>query len=410
MRIFGWEIKRSKRSSKNYINPVITTSTSILQSREYPMLLSAVYRCVDLIGNDIAQLPFFTYRIKAGGYKELYFDHPVFRILNEEPNEDMTRFTFIKTLISSTLLTGNGYAYIKREGTKVTELIYLPSDHVTVVNVDHKGKEHRRYRVQGFEALVEPKDMIHILNFSYNGITGVSTLTHARQTLRIATDSEQHASKFFEGGAAVNGVLTIDSGRLNKEQKDQNYNEWEARMNPRTGHGGLVILEGNMKYQPISINPKDAQMLETREFNVIDICRFFSVSPVKAFDLSKSSYSTLEATQLAHLTDTISPWLTKIELEFKRKLFYDSEKNYIDVKFNTKAMLRADSKSQAEFFAKLFQVGAMTPNEIRRDLDMNQIENGDNSFVQVNVQTLDQAVNKHLYDNNLVSNKEEDNG
>ena len=137
----------------------------------------------------------------------------------------------------------------------------------------------------------------------------------------------------------------------------------------------------------------DAQLLETREFNVIDICRFFGVSPVKAFDLSKSSYSTVEATQLAFLTDTLNPLLEKIELEFERKLYKPSERNSIDVRFDTSSLLRADKASQASYYNTLFQIGAITPNEIRKALDLEPLENGDKSFVQVNVQTLDNATN-----------------
>ena len=147
-----------------------------------------------------------------------------------------------------------------------------------------------------------------------------------------------------------------------------------------------------MTFQPITVNPADAQLLETREFNVIDICRFFGVSPVKAFDLSKSSYSTVEATQLAFLTDTLSPLLEKIELEFQRKLYKPSEKKSIDVRFDTSVLLRADKASLAEYYNKLFQIGSITPNEIRKALDFEPIENGDKSFIQVNMSTLDKII------------------
>ena len=143
----------------------------------------------------------------------------------------------------------------------------------------------------------------------------------------------------------------------------------------------MAVLEGNMDFQPITVNPSDAQLLETREFNVIDICRFFGVSPVKAFDLSKSSYSTVEATQLAFLTDTLAPLLEKIELEFERKLYKPSERENIEVRFNTEVLLRADKASLASYYNTLFQIGVITPNEIRKVLDLPAIENGDKSFV-----------------------------
>ena len=140
-----------------------------------------------------------------------------------------------------------------------------------------------------------------------------------------------------------------------------------------------------MDFQPITVNPADAQLLETRQFNVVDICRFFGVSPVKAFDLSKSSYSTVEATELAFLTDTLSPLIEKIEEEFERKLYKPSEKDSIDVRFNTSALLRADKQSLANYYNTLFNIGVVSPNEIRRELDLPAIDNGNNTFVQVNI-------------------------
>lgn len=167
-----------------------------------------------------------------------------------------------------------------------------------------------------------------------------------------------------------------------------------------------------MKYQPISINPRDSQFIESRQFNVVDICRFFSVSPVKAFDLSKSSYSTVEATQLQYLTDTVLAVITKIEQEINRKVFLPSERGKVMAEFDTSAILRTDKSAQAAYWKDMANVGAATPNEIRRENNLPPIANGDNAFVQVNVQTVDNAVkeiqpangnNPKLSDNPVVS-------
>jgi HK97 family phage portal protein len=366
------------------------------------MLLSTVYRCVDVISDAVAQLPLETYNIDAAGFKSPAIHHPAFRLMNEEPNEDMTRFTFFKTLVVSMLLRGNGYAYIERDHLgNAMQLVYLPATHVSVEWVlDAKGIQRKRYRVTGFRELVEPKEMIHLLNFSYDGIIGVSTLTHARQTLGIATDSEAHAAGFFRSGASTAGILTVEGPKLSDAQKEQNYAVWEKRVNPTTGRpNGIAILDGNMKYQPITINPKDAQLLESRMFNVIDICRFFSVSPVKAFDLSKSSYSTVEATQIAFLTDTIAPIITKIELELQRKLFLPSERSRLKIEFNTNAFLRTDKAAQAAALKDQFLIGGLTPNEARKENNRPRLENGDEAFVQVNVQTLKRAIENPVSSN-----------
>lgn len=355
------------------------------------MLLSAVYRCVNVISDSVAQLPLEPYLIDASGYKTKYVAHPTYYLLNKEPNNRMTRFIFIQALVASVLLKGNGYAYIERDkqGNAIA-LQFIDSTYVTVVTTDKTNK--LMYSITGFNSLIEPINMIHILNFTYDGINGISTLEHAKQTLGLSTDSESHAAGFFKGGANLAGILKVQS-TLSEKQKTGLKTSWQTAFSPSTGTpNGVAILEGNMDFQPITVSPADAQLLETREFNVIDVCRFFGVSPVKAFDLSKSSYSTVEATQLAFLTDTLSPLLEKIELEFERKLYKPSEKNNIDVKFDTSALLRADKASLAEYYNKLFQIGVITPNEIRKALDLPALPDGNESFVQVNVTTLKNAI------------------
>jgi len=392
MKIFGYEIRRAGKEELSRIPAWgYRGSWPALTSRSKPMLLSTVYRCVDLISDSVAVLPLKTYRVDTDGFKREAKEHPVYTLLDLEPNEDMTRYVFFKTLMASVLLTGNGYAYIERDAQlRVVQLIYIPSNQVTITWItDRKGISRKRYQVTGFSSLVEPKDMIHVLNFSYDGIIGVSTLTHARQTLGIATSSEEHAEGFLRSGG-VSGVLTVEGARLSKEQKDQIYDTWDERV---ANHpNGIAVLEGNMRYQPITINPKDSQLLESRMFNVVDICRFFSVSPVKAFDLSKSSYSTVEATQLQYLTDTALAVITKIEQEINRKVFLLSEMKTLKAEFDTSAILRTDKAAQAAYWKDLSVVGAATPNEVRRENNLPRIENGDKAFVQVNVQTLDNAV------------------
>ena len=195
----------------------------------------------------------------------------------------MSRFTFRKTLSVSVLLKGNGFAYIERDKKGDVILIkYIPSEFVTLIQSENDIK----YSVVGIKGYVESCNMIHILNFSYDGINGISTLEHAKKTLGLSTDSEEHAAGFFKGGANVAGILKVQS-TLNSAQKESLKSAWQTAFTTVTGTpNGVAVLEGNMDFQPITVNPSDAQLLETRQFNVIDICRFFGVSPVKAFDLS----------------------------------------------------------------------------------------------------------------------------
>lgn len=384
-----------RRASKKEVSQVAawnSGSSFSLTSRSKPMLLSTVYRCVDLKSDSIGVLPLKIYEIDENGFKKEARNHPLYHILNIEPNENMSRYVFFKTMQASAELRGNAYAYIERDVKNViTQLVYMPESQVSIEFVrDGYGIQRKRYRVVGFEKLVEPRDMLHILNFSYDGIWGVSTLQHARQTINISTSSEEHAGGFFNRGGSISGVLTVEGVRLNKDQKDQIYKTWEERV--VNSPNGIAVLEGNMKYQPITVNPKDSQLLESRVFNVADICRFFSVSPVKAFDLTKSSYSTVEATQLQYLTDTLLPIISKFELELNRKLLLPSERNRYCIEFDSSAILRTDKAAEATYLQTMHNMGAITINEIRLKSNLPKVENGDVPFVPVNLQPLDIAV------------------
>lgn len=402
--MFGFGKKRTEQpkvEERSYFGDYLSYNCATSYTTEKSMLLSTVYRCVEVISDSVAQLPLEPYKMDSQGYKIKFTSHPTYKLLNKEPNPRMTRFDFIKVLIVSTLLKGNGYAYIERDGKGDAQgLHFIPAELVTV-NRPKSLKESVSYSIAGL-GTVESCNMIHIKNFSYDGIEGVSTLRHARNTLGLSTDAEAHAAGFFKGGANLAGILKSTSN-LNNQQKSELKRSWQMAFSPSTGTpNGVAVLEGNLSFEPITVNPTDAQLLETRQFNVVDICRFFGVSPVKAFDLSKSSYSTVEATNLSFLTETLSPLLEKIELEFERKLYKPSEKDSIDVRFDTATLLRADKQSLANYYQTLFNIGVVSPNDIRKQLDMEAIEGGDNTFVQVNIQTLKRAISSKPKNTNTI--------
>lgn len=350
------------------------------------MALSSVYRCVEVISNSIAQMPLEPYKLDADGFKKKYVHHPTYLLLSKEPNRRMTRYTYIKTMVSAMLLNGNAYSYIVRDEEGVAkELIYIDPSRVRPVAQEDGSVT---YNINGVGFSIPSSDMIHILNVTYDGIVGISVISHATQAISLASASEAHASGFFKGGANTAGILKVQ-GVVSKEQAKQIKASWSDAFTPGTGQpNGVAILQGNMDYTPITINPADAQLLETRRYNMEDICRFFGVSPVKCGDLTKSSYSTVEATQLAFLTDTIAPILEKIELEFERKLYGVRERWQIDVRFDTSVLLRADKGSEADYYTKLFYLGVLSPNEIRQRLDLEPIDGGDAHYLQVNLQDM----------------------
>ena len=364
----------------NYLTYNSTGSYTTTKS----MNLSAVYRCVEVISDAVAQLPIECSKVDQNGYKRKYIETPIYNLITKKPNNLMTRFTFIKTLITSVLLKGNGYALIERDKTgKPQNLKFIQSE---FVNPQILKTGEIVYQITGMKQFVASKDMIHILNFSYDGLVGISTLQHAKLTLELTADSENHAAGFFKGGANLAGILKT-MGSLSSEQKQNIKSAWQSAFTPNIGSpNGIAVLECNMEFQPITVNPADAQLLETRKFNVIDVCRFFGVSPIKAFDLDAANYSTVEATQLAFLTDTLAPLLEKIEEELQRKLFNEDESAVVN--FDESALLRTDKTSQAEYFTKLINAGIMTPSEARKQLGLPYREEADKLLIQVNMTTL----------------------
>lgn len=383
--------KEQKPEERSMFGEYLLYNSASSYANNKAMLLSAVYRCVEVISDSIAQLPFEPYRIDSDGCKIKFTNHPTYNLLNREPNQNMSKFTFMKTMVVSMLLTGNAYAYIERdEKGNAKALYYIPTELVTILK-PQTLTDTISYSITGMKNVVEDCNMIHILNFTSDGYEGISTLAYARKTLGLAMDAEANAEGFFKGGANVAGILKCNSP-LTTKQKESLKSSWNSAFNGNTGTpNGVAVLDADLDFQSVTVNPSDAQLLETRQFNVIDICRFFGVSPVKAFDLTKSSYNTIEQMQIAFLTDTIQPLLEKFENEFQRKLYKPSEKDSITVRFSTAPLLRADKQSQANYYNTLFQMGVMTINEIRKELDLPHLENGNTSFVQVNVQTLKNA-------------------
>ncbi len=386
-----WKKNKPEERASAVFGDYLLYNSSTTFTNNKALLLSACYRCVEVISDSIAQLPCEPYRIDSDGCKIKFTKHPTYNLLNREPNQNMSKFTFMKTMVVSMLLTGNAYALIERdERGNAKALYYIPTELVTILK-PQTITDTISYSITGMKNVVEDCNMIHILNFTSDGYEGISTLAYARKTLGLAMDAEANAEGFFKGGANVAGILKCNSPLATK-QKESLKSSWNSAFNGSTGTpNGIAVLDADLDFQSVTVNPSDAQLLETRQFNVIDICRFFGVSPVKAFDLSKSSYNTIEQMQLAFLTDTLQPLLEKIECEFQRKLYKPSEKDNITVRFSTAPLLRADKQSQANYYNTLFQMGVMTINEIRRELDLPHLENGDTSFVQVNVQTLKNA-------------------
>ena len=346
------------------------------------LALSAVYRCVEVITNGVASLPVKLYRTDEKGFKYEMHNNLSF-ILSKKPTGKINAFTFYKLIVKDILLQGNAYALILRNGKgEVIGLQYIQAGLVSPID---KG-DRIEYQVTGIKGFVRQEDILHFMNYTDNGVYGISVLTHARRTLGIADYGENASENFYKSGGCTTGFLKFD-GPSSGKQREEILSAWnQATGGVRNQPNGIPVLPANVNYTQLSVNPADAQLLESREFSVVEICRFFGVSPTKCFDLTHASYNNSEMAELAFLNDTLRPLLTKIEMEMETKLF-KPEEGY-DIKFDVSELLRTDKKSQAEYFTKMFNLGVLSPNDIRKELDMDEIEGGDIHCAQINLTSI----------------------
>lgn len=346
------------------------------------LALSAVYRCVEVITNGVASLPVKLYRTDEKGFKYEMHNNLAF-ILSKKPTGKINAFTFYKLIVKDILLQGNAYALILRNGKG--EIIGLQYIQAGLVSPIDRG-DRIEYQVTGIKGFVRQEDILHFMNYTDNGVYGISVLTHARRTLGIADYGENASENFYKSGGCTTGFLKFD-GPSSGKQREEILSAWnQATGGVRNQPNGIPVLPANVNYTQLSVNPADAQLLESREFSVVEICRFFGVSPTKCFDLTHASYNNSEMAELAFLNDTLRPLLTKIEMEMETKLF-KPEDGY-DIKFDVSELLRTDKKSQAEYFTKMFNLGVLSPNDIRKELDMDEIEGGDIHCAQINLTSI----------------------
>lgn len=410
-----------ERSFDDWSNPILGTlniSSSTSYTAAKAMKLSTVYRCVNLISDSIASLPIIPYTYKRNGeitnWKYINYDENYYNLLNIQPNGLMSANTFKKLLVVNMLLKGNAYVLIDRNKTGlILNLILLNSDYIEPKIMNDDLVYFDNYNKKSYDKT----QIIHLLNYTTNGILGYSTITHAATTLGISYNSEEHTSNFFKGGASLAGILRPIAGvNINTAKataaKDAFINALNSDLNGTSN--SIVVLDSGLEYQPITISPKDAQLLESRQFNVIDVCRFFGVPPTMAFS-ETGKFSTAEQQQLDFLNTTLTPLLEKIENEFFRKLYLQSEWNYSDLKFDTENLMRTDANTRADYYTKLFRVGGYTINEIRERLNGGfPVSGGNRCFIEVNLQPSDALIAEQnnvsdpsgQLDNNLKQNNE----
>ena len=363
------------------------------------MQMSAVYACVRIIAEAIAQIPLNVYRFTEDGGKEKDPRHPLYFLLHDEPNPEMTSFIFRETLMSHLLLWGNAYAQIIRNGMgEVVGLYPLMPDRMEVDRdeegnlvytytkyFDEAGARHRYEQVK-----LPAWQVLHIPGLGYDGLIGYSPIAMARNAIGMSMAAENFGATFFANGATPGGVLEHPGIVKDPERLRES---WHAQFSGRNSHN-IAVLEEGMTFKPMSIPPEEAQFLETRKFQIDEIARIFRVPPHMVGDLEKSSFSNIEQQSLEFVKYTVGPWVARWEQSLSQALLLPSEKTRYTIKYNLDGLLRGDYESRMNGYAVGRQNGWLSANDIRELENMNKIpaeEGGDEYLINGNMTKLKDA-------------------
>lgn len=342
---------------------------------ENALSVSAVWACVRAISEDVAKLPLILYRETGGKGKERLKTHPLYRLLHDAPNPDMSSFDFRSTVTAHALLTGNGYGRIYRDGvSRPSEFEILDPTRVEVRRSTVDGSIVYVYRDPwtGKRETIFADDILHIRGLGFNGLVGYSVVEWARRSLGLTAAAEKFGAAFFGNSSTPKGVLE-HPGELDDEGEDRLRKSWEAAHRGPGNANRVAILEDGLKFKPVTIPPEDAQFLETRQFQIAEVCRWFRMPPHKVADLSRATFSNIEHSSIEYVGDTLMPWLVRWEQEIRRKCFTSSERNTLAAEHLVAALLRGDLKSRYEAYAIGKQWGWLNSDRICEMENLNPI-------------------------------------
>lgn len=368
---------RDKPANQTIMNPYRFmfggSSAGKSVTEQTAMQMTAVYSCVRVLSEAVAGLPLHFYQYRDTGGKDKAAEHPLYFLLHDEPNNEMTSFVFQETLMTHLLLWGNAYAQIIRNGKgEVVALYPLMPDKMTVNRDDNKDIYYL-YQADIGQVRLSKADVLHIPGLGFDGLVGYSPIAMAKNAIGLAIATEEYGSKFFANGANPGGVLehpgTLkDPGKLRES--------WNATFGGSSNAAKVAVLEEGMKYTPISMSPEQAQFLETRKFQLEEIARIFRVPLHMVGDLDHATFSNVEHLSLDFVKFSLSPWLNRWEQALNKFLLSRDEKQKYFIKFNVDGLLRGDYATRQQGYATGIQNGFLSPDDVRELEDLNPIPGG----------------------------------
>ena len=392
MGIFTGLFKSRDKPQNSYDSPSYTyffgrTHAGKRVTDRTAMQHTVVYACVRVLSEAIAQLPLHVYQYTENG-KERALMHPLYFLLHDQPNPEMTSFIFRETLMSHLLIYGNAYAQIIRNGRgEVIGLYPLMPDRIKVDRDERNrlvyiysryDEANPNFKVQG-DIILRQEDVLHIPGLGYDGLVGYSPIAMAKNAIGISLACEEYGASFFGNGASPSGVLEHPGVIKNPERVRE---AWQKAYGGNNNHRTAILEEG-MKYTPISIPNNEAQFLETRKFQIAEIARLYRVPLHMIGDLEHATFSNIEEQSLEFVKYTLEPWIIRWEQSLQKSLLSDSEKGQYFIKFNVEGLLRGDYASRMQGYATARQNGWMSANDIREleNLDRISDEEGGNLYL-----------------------------
>lgn len=369
-----------------------TSSSGKVVTADKAMRLSAVWACVRLLSESVSTLPLKVYERQADGSRKLAQNNPVYQVLCRRPNQEMTPSRFMLMTVASICLRGNAFIEKRFIGSKLVALIPLLPQNMVVKRLD-SGLLQYTYTENGTQRNIPINRIMHIRGFGMDGVCGMMPTMAGVDVFGAAMSVDEAAAKIFENGLQSTGFLSSKTA-LSKEQRDRLRKNLQAFIGSKNA-GKLMVLENELTYQNVTMNPEAAQLLESRSFSIEEICRWFRVPPFMVGHTTKQSSwaSSLEGMNLQFLTHTLRPMLVNIEQEIARCLLNGNEDLFAE--FSVEGLLRADSAGRSAYYTSALQNGWMSRNDVRRLENMSPIEGGDIYTVQLNLTPLKNLENSN---------------
>jgi HK97 family phage portal protein len=391
-KVRGWFVRNEYTNHQDPLAEIVVpggkNASGITLRGDEALTLSAVWGCVQVIAESLAAIPVEIIE-RRGADRVPVESHPADWLLNTSPDDEMPAMTFRESKLAHALLWGNGYAEVRRSPNGLpSKLHLLRPERVKPVRRDSGELVYEHRDDDGYVAVLPSSSVLHLRGLGYDGTSGYSVVGLARQSLGLGAALESFGASYFGNGTHPAGILSTDAA-LKQEQVDQLRTEWErVHKGPRASNKA-AILGGGMKWQSMTIPPEDAQFLESRRFQILEICRWFRVPPHMLGELERATYSNVEQMQIEFVAHCLLPWARRFEAEANLKLLGRNQRGRMSVRMNLEGLLRGDIKTRYEAYSIGRQNGWLSVNDVRRLEKMNPVPGGDDHHVQVNLVPLD---------------------